>query len=1367
MSAILRRLFTLLTTIALGLGGLCVPAQADATPLTLYIAPGGDDAAPGTLEEPFATLEGARDAIRVQRSEGTLPDGPVTVYLREGSYQRTQSFELGPEDSGTAEAPITYASYPGETARLTGGLELDRGDFTPVTDTAVLDRIVDVDAHDTVLQLDLDDAGITDYGNLSRHGYWQANDLSETPPMELFVEGEGMTLARWPNNGDTVQMGEIIDVGPTREDDDLHDRGGTFSFTYDRPQYWTQAEDIWMDGIFGYSWEWSYNRVASIDLEAQQLTMRYGEMSGLMKTWFEDFHHFENLLEELDSPGEYYVDRDAGILYFQPNAGFQHGTGAVTVSMLSEPMLRTDGASHIVFDELVLEYGRALAAVILGGESVTISSSDIRNFTDGGVYINSPGRYTYDGIPVNRGGIDHTVVDSHLEHIGGVAVVLQGGDKTLLTPGNNRVVNTHIHDFAYYHQAYNPGVMLDGVGNAVLGSEIHDAPHPGIIVHGNDHLIERNEIYDICKRFQDLGAIYMNAGETPQQRGTVIRGNYFHDTGIGRLGVEGIYPDNLTMDLTIEGNYFYRMGNDAIKSGSGSYITARNNVFIDTFIPFNNYEMWMGDGEGNKVDTDYMPKWIELFEENNDFVGTAYAERYPELLTFFDENHYYPDTNVFENNVVWNPGLTRSGDVNAEGARDVHALMNYANNWVTETDPGFIDWQAGDFTFAEDAQAFEQIPGFEPTAFGEIGTQGTVGHPSSPTQIDVSGVYLPAEQLTLPLGSSQSFAAQVVPWNSSDTGVTYSSSDPATVEVDATGTVTALAPGEANLTATSVANAAVVAVARVVVVEGDGILHFTDFESGGNDWPVDPNRSIVADGAGNHAYRIVNGANTQHPRPFSEYTLRFQLRTPEIMPEGGVLVIYDRAGTDPGGFIEYRHAETGPRWRIYDSDWAVLEEGVLAPEQALDPSTNYEIALTAAATGVTVSVDGTAVVSGPNPNPGASGRVGFYVSGFSHLDVDDVAFSLVRTAPESITIAETDIVLAAGGSRQLTATLTPSDASASLTWESADPEIATVDALGRLRAVAPGATTVTVTVAEDPAISASVTVEVIEGQYVITDLTDELSDVDGWVGDDIADFESGTLRVTSEGVIGYEGATYADGLLRFNAAFGAFDGGWYGFAVRSDRAGTPSWVGSNKGYLVVIKEDVIEIQSWRPGQSMLDVVPNTAISPESDHVIEFGTMATDEGMEVVLRVDGVTVWSGLDTGTGAAIADVGYLNVYHYAETNALTLTPVEDVGPEPPEHETDVDLRISVRSQCWGDQAVVAVHAVNLTDLPVDIRLTTPFGDKKFTAVQPGAAVYHGFVTGGASIGPDGASVAGYSWHEDHGHYQRDTVNYEAVSCG
>ncbi|WP_216648815.1 Ig-like domain-containing protein [Agromyces agglutinans] len=1243
------------------IGAAADPAavESSAPGATLTIAPDGDDTADGSPEHPLRTLEGARDAIRELKAAGPLPAGGVTVYLREGTYARSATFELGAQDSGTAEAPITYRSYPGETARLTGGLELDRDGFAPVTDDAVLGRIVDESARGKVLALDLEAVGITDFGELSRHGYWKANDVSTVPPMELYVAGEGMTLARWPNAG-TVRMDEILDVGPQEGDPDLQERGGTFSYTYDRPQYWGAADEIWLDGIFGYSWEWSYNRVESIDTEAKTITLRYGEMSGLMKTWFEDFHFAENLLEELDAPGEYYIDRGTGLLYFLPNQAFLSGDAEATVTMLKEPMLRTTDASHIAFDELVMEYGRANAAVILGGSNVTVSNSDIRNFADGGVLINSPGRYTYDGIPVNRGGRDHAVVDSHLRHIGGVPVVLQGGDKTTLEPGRNRVENSHIHDFAYYHKAYNPGVMLDGVGNVARGNEIHDAPHPGIIVHGNDHLIERNEIYDICKAFQDLGAIYMNAGATPQQRGTVIRQNYFHDTGVGRLGVEGIYPDNLTMGLTIEENVFYRMGNAAIKSGSGDHITSRNNVFVDAHVPYDNYEMWMGDEPGNKVDTAYMPGWIELFEQNNGFVDTPYGEKYPELLTFFDENHYFPANNVFERNLTWNPTITRSDQVNEHGARDVKNLMNYADNWVANEDPGFVDWQAGDFRFAEDAAVFEQIPGFTAIPFDEIGTQGKVGHPASPDTIALEAIHLPAEQFTIDLGKTATFAAEAVPWNASNGEVAYASSDPAVATIDAAGLITALAPGETTITAVSAEDPAITDEALLIVADGDGVMHFTDFESGGNGWATDPNRNIVEDASGDRVYRIVNGANSQLPRDFTDYVLEFQVTTPEVVPEGGIMLMYDRTGANPGGYVRYRHLEAGSKWTIYGPQWQTLKEITLPAGEGLKPATQHDVRMVVKGSGIRVEVDGALAIDGPNPSATASGMVGFYVEQFTALDFDDVRFSIVPTAVTDLAVSPEQATLETGERRQLELTVTPSDATnPRVEWTSDAPDVAAVDEQGEVTALAAGTATITATSKADSSISATSTIEVRTAEHPSIDLVDQLGDAANWPVSEAVDFDEGSLRIDQEGVYGYSGETFGDGLLRFTAEVDAFDGGWYGFAVRSDRAGDPTWVNGNKGYLVVVKEDTIEFQSWKPQQTMIDVIPNTAIRAGEEHELEFGAVAVEGGTRLVLRVDGETVWSGLDAGATNPIAATGYLNVYHYVESNALRLAPV------------------------------------------------------------------------------------------------------------
>lgn len=1314
----------------------------------LMIAPNGDDANDGSTEQPLRTLEGARDAIRAMKAAGQVPAGGVTVYLREGAYHRTATFELEAQDSGTADAPITYRAYPGETVRLTGGAELDRAGFRPVTDQAVLGRIVDEGARGRVLGIDLAAQGITDYGRLSRHGYWKANDVSTVPPMELYVGGEGMTLARWPNAG-TVKMAEIVDPGPTRKDADLQDRGGTFRYAYDRPQYWTEADDIWLDGIFGYSWEWSYNKIAAIDTEAKTITLRYGEMSGLMKTWFEDFHFAENLLEELDAPGEYYIDRGTGMLYFLPTQAFLGGDADATVTMLQEPMIRTNEASHITFDELVMEYGRANAVVILGGSNVTVAHSEIRNFADGGVLINSPGRYTYDGIPVNRGGRDHAVVSSHLRHIGGVPVVLQGGDKATLEPGRNRVENSHIHDFAYYHKAYNPGVMFDGVGNIARGNEIHDAPHPGIIVHGNDHLIERNEIYDVCTTFQDLGAIYMNAGATPQQRGTVIRQNYFHDTGVGRLGVEGIYPDNLTMGLTIEENVFYRMGNDAIKSGSGDHITARNNVFVDTHVPYDNYEMWMGDQPGNTVDTSYMPGWEKLFADNNGFVGTPYAEKYPELLRFFDENHYYPANNFFERNVTWNPKLARSSQVNAQGARDVKNLMNYADNWVASTDPGFVDWQAGDFRFREDAAVFAQIPGFHAIPFDEIGTTGKVGLPHGPDSIALTSVHLPADRLTVDLGKTAPFSAEIVPWDASNPAVTYTSSDPAVATVDGSGLVTALMPGETEITVTAQADPAITDRATVTVADGDGVMHFTDFESGGNGWPIDPNRSIVADAAGDHWYKIVGGANSQLPRSFTEYVLEYQVKTPAVVPEGGILLMYDRTGTTPGGYVRYRHSDAGPKWTIYGAQWQVLKEVVMPVGAGLQPDTVYDVRMAVKGSTIRVFVDGELAIEGPNPSPTASGKVGFYVEKFTRLDFDDVRFSLVPIPVTGVSLDPASAVLEPGERRTITATVAPADATnARLEWTSDRPEVATVDAEGDVVAVAAGTATITAVSRANPEVVATATVEVRAVEHPVIDLGHQLADAAHWADADTIGVEDGGLRVTGEGVYGYDGETFGSGLLRFSAQVDGFDGGWYGFAVRSDRPGDPAWVNGNRGYLVVVKEDVIEFQSWKPRQTMMDVIPNTSILAGQRHELEFGAVAVEGGTRVVLRVDGRTVWSELDADPANPIAEQGYLNVYHYVEGNALRLEsvrgPVAITGVAPaPESSYRVDYAVGDALDVAGMELEVSWSDGAVTTVPVTPAMVAGFDSGHADPNQTLTLSYAGFSTTVAiSVLPSAASA-------------------------
>ena len=109
----------ILLVAVVGYGQTSAPSSA-ATEVSLFVAVNGSDNDPGTVDKPFATLERARDQIRALKKAGKLKTA-VTVNVRSGTYFLDRTFALSAEDSGTAEAPITYCGYAKERPLLFGG----------------------------------------------------------------------------------------------------------------------------------------------------------------------------------------------------------------------------------------------------------------------------------------------------------------------------------------------------------------------------------------------------------------------------------------------------------------------------------------------------------------------------------------------------------------------------------------------------------------------------------------------------------------------------------------------------------------------------------------------------------------------------------------------------------------------------------------------------------------------------------------------------------------------------------------------------------------------------------------------------------------------------------------------------------------------------------------------------------------------------------------------------------------------------------------------------------------------------------------------------------------------------------------------
>ena len=474
-----------------------------------------------------------------------FPKGGVTVEAAGGTYALSAPLELTTEDSGTADAPITYRAARNQTVRLSGGHTVTG--FVPVTNPDVRARL-DPTVRDKVVQADLKAQGITDYGEMTPRGF--ASPV-HAAGIELFFDARPMPLARWPNTGFVHVTG--VTSAP--------DRQITSTEIAARIGRWTGEPDLWTFAYWGLDWADSYTKVAALDPAQAQLTLdkpdsKYGYKKGQR-------FYILNALSELDAPGEWYVDRAKGILYLLPPSAIKPGSVVVSVA----PTLVTmTGASHLTLRGFTFEACRADAIRITGGTDDRIVASTLRNIGNHAVVITD-------------GATNSGVVGCDITDTGDGGIVLTGGDRTTLTPANLFADNNLIHDYSRWCRTYRPAVSVSGVGNRVSHNLIYNGPHNGIQLSGNDHLIEFNEIHHVCYETGDVGAFYMGRDWTA--RGTVLRNNYFHDiSGPGHLGAMGIYLDDQASGITITLNFF-RNVTRAVFIGGGDDNTVTNNMFLD------------------------------------------------------------------------------------------------------------------------------------------------------------------------------------------------------------------------------------------------------------------------------------------------------------------------------------------------------------------------------------------------------------------------------------------------------------------------------------------------------------------------------------------------------------------------------------------------------------------------------------------------------------------------------------------------------------------------------------------------------------------------------------------------------------------
>ena len=662
---------------------------------TFYVSPDGCDKNAGDAASPFKTIERAQSAAR---EAGTGAE----IILGEGEYF-TRGLELDRRDNG-----ISYKAS-GKVV-LTGGITIPPEDFMEPSDEVKMRFREEV--RSCIKRINLTKYGFTpaDWGDVYATGAYHTAAKYDNGKigvnMEVFSNNRRMKLARYPNGNDFLRIDAVADVGDVAEfppqnyyrdwGSRRNHRGGIYVMdrgTNERVKGWKNPETAWM---FGYLyWDWADSSTpVTFNTENRliypEYVSHYACRSGAL-------YYFFNVLEELDEPGEWYLDRETGDLYFYP---YDNGEGSLDISISTKPIISGENVCGVTLEGFALKCTRG-DGIVLSGES---NDNIIRGITVTNIAGNA----------IEVSGYRNLVEKCDISHTGKGGIHVTGGDRASLTPGENFVTNNYIHDFSEVYLTYQSGVSIHGVGNVCSHNEISGSPHMAIGYSGNDQIIEYNYIHEVVLQSSDAGAVYSGYNWTAQ--GCVMRYNLLENIGAGKFTPDGIYWDDGLSGQKAYGNILINVKKYSFLVGGGRDCEVFDNVIINAgnrpvMYDDRNRDGFVHDGWARaSCNTPDSPHWVGLREMP--YTSEKWAAKYPTLakvktdFTEYDDPDFpiNPSYSVIRNNIIIDPE-----EKPVWCAESVYRYSTVENNPVYKTaeEAGF-DLEAK--KFVPEREGFPQIP---------------------------------------------------------------------------------------------------------------------------------------------------------------------------------------------------------------------------------------------------------------------------------------------------------------------------------------------------------------------------------------------------------------------------------------------------------------------------------------------------------------------------------------------------------------------------------------------------------------------------------------------------------------------------------
>src|SRR5215469_9118053 len=473
---------------------------------TFYVSPQGDDKNVGSAASPFATLRRAQQAIR----EVKRGSAPIKVLVSEGTYYLETPLTFVPEDSGTNTAAVVFAASAGQRVTISGGRRLA--------------------------------CNWTSY----RGGIM----MSEVPPgltfTQLFVNGRRQIRARYPNYDPSLpgKSGYIQAAGPipagtpnpfAGADEDMTfstqaPRGIRFDPSTLSNRKWSNLRDAEIHIFQAAYWGNLQWRISGIDFATnsiwfgdggQQIGAKWSKKPAVLNQ--KSLFFIDNVFEELDAPGEWFLDIRKNILYYYPERETDLRTAVVEVPVL-EHVVRFSGTQESPVHDISLQGFRIAHTTTTYLKSYDVPSlSDWAIHRGGAVFVEGTRNCFVEAcwfdavggnaVFVNNYNRGFSVSGCKVTEAGDSAICFVGDlEKTVGTqcafPYECQANNNLIYDCGFFGKQI-AGVYISRAKRITASHNLmYNLPRAAICIGDGTwggHVVEYNETHDTVRETSDHG----------------------------------------------------------------------------------------------------------------------------------------------------------------------------------------------------------------------------------------------------------------------------------------------------------------------------------------------------------------------------------------------------------------------------------------------------------------------------------------------------------------------------------------------------------------------------------------------------------------------------------------------------------------------------------------------------------------------------------------------------------------------------------------------------------------------------------------------------------------------------------------------